>query len=94
MALSDVIPVGDVPSFVAASPSGTRLYVTNQRSNTVSVIGQCVGDRHRATDAVVATIPVGTTPWGVAVSPAGDHVYVSNTAEVPTGAPKENTLCP
>jgi DNA-binding beta-propeller fold protein YncE len=38
VALSDVIPVGDVPSFVAASPSGTHLYVTNQRSNTVSVI--------------------------------------------------------
>lgn len=86
-AVASTILVDSVPMGVAVSPNGGRICVTNLGSDSVSVIDT-------ATDAVVATIPVGTTPWGVAVSPAGDHVYVSNTAEVPTGAPKENTLCP
>ncbi|WP_323182748.1 hypothetical protein [Aldersonia sp. NBC_00410] len=32
------IPVGDRPGIVAISPDGTRAYVTNAASNTVSVI--------------------------------------------------------
>jgi YVTN family beta-propeller protein len=46
-------------------------YITNQSSNTVSVIDT-------VTNTVSATIPVGLTPFGVAVSPDGSKVYVAN----------------
>src|SRR6516162_7651936 len=39
-------------------------YITNNFSNTVSVIDT-------VSNMVTATIPVGTGPWGVAVSPDG-----------------------
>ncbi len=48
-------------------------YVTNEASNTVSVIDI-------ANDTVIATIPVGTGPVGVAVSPDATKVYVPNNA--------------
>ncbi len=56
------------------APASTRAqnaYITNQRSNTVSVIDT-------ATNMVSATILVGITPFGVAVSPDGSKVYVTN----------------
>jgi YVTN family beta-propeller protein len=46
-------------------------YITNQSSNTVSVIDT-------VTNAVTATIPVGVVPEGVAVTPNGSKVYVAN----------------
>src|SRR5947207_2703282 len=47
-------------------------YITNNISNTVSVIDT-------ATNVVVGTpIAVGFTPFGVAVNPAGTRVYVAN----------------
>jgi YVTN family beta-propeller protein len=56
----------------AMSASATQLaYVTNNGSNTVSVID-------RATNTVVATIPVGPGPYGVAVTPDGAYAYVAN----------------
>src|SRR5262245_26898215 len=58
------------------APASTRAqnaYITNQISNTVSVIDT-------ATDTVIATIPVGPSPFGVAVSPDGSKVYVANTS--------------
>jgi YVTN family beta-propeller protein len=53
------------------NPAGTLAYVTNEGSNTVSVI-------NTGTNTVMATIPVGVTPEGVAVNPAGTLVYVAN----------------
>src|SRR5258707_6039512 len=56
------------------APASTRAqnaYITNQRSNTVSVIDT-------ATNAVSATILVDINPFGVAVSPDGSKVYVTN----------------
>jgi YVTN family beta-propeller protein/VCBS repeat-containing protein len=69
--------VGNNPYGVAVSPNGTRTYVVNQASNTVSVIDT-------ATNAVVATINVGATPTAVAVSPDNSRVYVAgnNTVSV------------
>jgi YVTN family beta-propeller protein len=58
---------------VAVSPDGRRAYVTNNASNTVSVIDTGGG-------AVTATIPVGARPVGVAVSPDGRHAYITNAA--------------
>ena len=49
----------------------TRVYVTNQNSDTVSVIDT-------ATNTVVATIAVGDGPYAVAVDPAGTRAYVAN----------------
>jgi YVTN family beta-propeller protein len=56
---------------VAVNPTGTRAYVTNFNSSTVSVIDT-------ATNAVVATVPVGNQPVGVAVNFTGTRVYVVN----------------
>src|SRR5215470_19074287 len=56
------------------APASTRAqtaYITNQNSNTVSVIDT-------ATDTVSATIPVDFIPFDVAVSPDGSKVYVTN----------------
>ena len=55
------------------SPDGTRAYVTNQTSNTVSVI-------NTGTNTVVTTITGFTIPRGVAFSPDGTRAYVANVA--------------
>jgi YVTN family beta-propeller protein len=66
------IPVGDSPHGVAVSPSGTRVYVTNYLSHTVSVI-------NGTTQAVIGSpISVGDYPIGIVVSPSGSIVYVAN----------------
>jgi YVTN family beta-propeller protein len=66
------VGVGDIPFGVALSPDGTRAYVTNVNSDTVSVIDT-------ATNTVVgAPIPVGDAPGDVAVSPDGTRAYVTN----------------
>jgi len=62
-AVIKTITVGSNPKSVAVTPDGARVYVTNQGSNTVSVIDT-------ATNAVVATIAVGTLPcceMGIAI---------------------------
>jgi len=53
---------------VAITPDGTRAYVTNPDSNSVSVIDT-------ATNSVVATIAVGG--FGVAITPDGTRAYVA-----------------
>jgi YVTN family beta-propeller protein len=56
------------------SPSGTRVYITNGESGTVSV-------RNANTYALIDTINVGENPRGLAVSPDGTRVYVVNEAD-------------
>jgi YVTN family beta-propeller protein len=68
------IGVGSNPVWVAVSPDGTRAYVTNYLSGTVSVIGT-------ATNQVIATIHGLCNPYGVAVSPDGTHIYVTNAMD-------------
>ena len=60
------------PSERRCTPDGSKVYVTNAASNTVSVIDT-------ATNTVTATIPVGSGRQGVAVTPDGSKVYVANT---------------
>jgi YVTN family beta-propeller protein len=55
---------------VAVTPDGSKVYVTNQTSDTVAVI-------NTATDRVIATIPVFGS-ISVAVSPDGTKVYIPN----------------
>ena len=67
------ITVGNTPRRVAVSPDGTRAYVCNHGSHTVSVIDT-------ATNQVLTDIRVGIAPWEVAVSPDGTRAYVCNAA--------------
>ncbi|MHC8361796.1 YVTN family beta-propeller repeat protein [Pseudomonas sp. LS2P72] len=66
------ISVGSNPHGIAVSTDGTRAYVCNQGSDTVSVIDI-------ATHRVLTDITVGKSPAGVAVSPDGTRVYVCNS---------------
>lgn len=67
------IAVGTAPFGVAISPNGNTAYVTNNVSNTVSVI-------NATTKLVTNTIslPGGFTPRGIAVAPNGLNAYVVN----------------
>ncbi len=56
---------------IAVAPDGKYIYVSNQGSNSVSVLDT-------ASNTIVKTVLVGTSPAGVAVTPDGAHVYVSN----------------
>ena len=68
------IAVGAFAIGVAVSPDGSKVYVTNGYSGSVSVIAT-------ATDSVIGSpIPVGLFPWGVAVTPDGSKVYVTNSS--------------
>jgi YVTN family beta-propeller protein len=65
------VNVGYGPWGVAASPDGSKVYVTNAEG-TVSVIDT-------ATYNVTATIEVQDFPIGVSVTPDGSRVYVTNS---------------
>ena len=67
------IPVGQNPGGIAADTASHTVYVSNQNSNTVSVISE-------ATDKVYGTINVGAGPQGLAVDPNSGTVYVTNYA--------------
>lgn len=73
LASGPVIPVGYLPTDVAVNPAGTRAYVANQYSRSVSVI-------NTATNAVVSTFAVTGDPFKVAVSPDGSTLYVGTNA--------------
>ncbi|QSE82899.1 YncE family protein [Rhodococcus koreensis] len=69
MQLAQSTTVGSNPSGVVFA--GTRTYVANQGSKSVSVLD--------ANNAVVGSVTVGTSPTGVAANPAGTRVYVTNS---------------
>src|SRR5436309_15974218 len=59
---------------VAITPDGTRAYVTNGFSNSVSVIDT-------ASNTVVTTVALGTCAGGVAITPDGTRAYVTNCSD-------------
>ena len=63
--------VGLEPRSVAVLPDGSKAYVANAVSGTVSAI-------NLVSCQTVATIPVGTEPWAVAATPNGSRIYVAN----------------
>jgi len=67
------IPSGIAPQGVVISPDGTRVYVANADSYSVSVI-------NTATNTLIATIPVGAlaSPAFMAFSPDGSRIYVAS----------------
>jgi YVTN family beta-propeller protein len=64
--------VGSDPQGMAVSPDGTRLYVANRASKSLTVIDT-------ATDLVLGTVSVGDGPTAVAAT--DDFAYVLNAAE-------------
>ena len=64
--VADSVTVGSVPTEMAFNSTGTRLYVTNQSSGTISVVDV-------ATNTVIDAIPVGNRPFEVIVEP-GDSI--------------------
>jgi YVTN family beta-propeller protein len=67
------IRVGEEPRSVSITPNGKKVYVTNSRSGTVSVI-----DTKKR--KVLRTFAVGTEPNGCALSPDGKKLFVANTS--------------
>jgi YVTN family beta-propeller protein len=65
------LPVGSRPMKVRVSIDGSKVYVSNGRAGTVSVV-----DTH--TYELLDTIKVGTRPWGLALSPDGKYLYSAN----------------
>jgi YVTN family beta-propeller protein len=64
------LPKGSRPMGLAVSNDGRKLFATNGRAGSVSVIDI-------ATLQLLKTIPVGKRPWGIAVAPDG-KVFVAN----------------
>src|SRR5439155_16602116 len=67
--------VGTAPAQVAIPRDGSRIYVTNTGSNSVSVID-------RSALSVTTTISLGARPSTIAVSPGGDWLYVLDATGV------------
>ena len=72
------IAVGSLPSALAVSADGKRLYVANTGSNSVSVIDTITNKRIDADPSIFCVdIGVGSSPSALAVS--GTRLYVANT---------------
>ena len=59
------------PNWVAATPDGSQVFVTNGNGGSVSAI-------NTSTNALVATVKTGSLPTSVAVSADGAYAYVTN----------------
>jgi YVTN family beta-propeller protein len=68
--------VGDEPNGVALLPNGSRAYVANTVTGTVSVLAINLTGNPIVT--TLPTIAVGTEPYGLALTPNGRKLYVSN----------------
>lgn len=71
------IPLGTgvKPYGVAISSDGTRVYISNQTSKTISVIDALTVPSN---PSVINTISLPNTPSGLAVNSAGTRLYVAN----------------
>lgn len=65
------LPPGSRPMSVKVSLDGKKIYVSNGRGGTVSVLDS-------RTYALLDTIKVGIRPWGMALSPDGKFLYTAN----------------
>jgi YVTN family beta-propeller protein len=71
MAPQNTVTVGTDPYSVAINRLGTIAYVSNNQSNSVSVI-------NLATNTVTNTITVGSNPVSLRLNPSGSFLYVAN----------------
>ncbi len=67
------LPAGSRPMRVRVSLDGNKLYVSDGRAGSVTVL-----DAH--TYALLATIKVGKRPWGIVLSPDGKYLSFPQTA--------------
>ena len=65
------LPQGSRPMSVKVAVDGRKIYVSNGRAGTVSVLDGRTYD-------LLNTIKVGTRPWGMAISPDGKFLYTAN----------------
>jgi YVTN family beta-propeller protein len=70
------VPVQTEPNGVALLPDGSKAYVANTVSGTVSVIPLNI--RNGIISRPSKHIPVGVEPYGLALTPNGKKLYVSN----------------
>ena len=75
MRLSQIkkIKVGDSPTYIAVSPDGRLLFVTNFASDEISVIDS-------ATYRTIEKFYGGYEPVGIAITPDADKLFVTNLA--------------
>jgi YVTN family beta-propeller protein len=65
------LPPGSRPMSVKTSLDGKKIYISNGRAATVSVL-----DSHSY--ELLNSIKVGTRPWGMVISPDGKYLYTAN----------------
>jgi YVTN family beta-propeller protein len=65
------LPPGSRPMSVKVAGNGRKVYVSNGRAGTVSVLDS-------RTYELLNTIKVGVRPWGIALSPDGKFLYAAN----------------
>jgi YVTN family beta-propeller protein len=65
------LPPGSRPMRVRVAPDGRKVYVSNGRAGTVSVLDA-------ESYALIDTIKVGTRPWGIVISPDGKYLFSAN----------------
>ena len=68
--------VGTEPNSVAVNPEGTRAYVANTVSGTVTVIS--ITRNSALVARALTNIAVGTESYGLALTPNGRKLYVTN----------------
>ncbi|HEY3142346.1 MAG TPA: YncE family protein [Acidimicrobiales bacterium] len=68
--IDQVIPVGSVPKYVAASPDGRWVLVSNWCSYDLSIIATATGQE-------VQRLEIGRYPRGIAVDPTSTTAYVA-----------------
>lgn len=69
------LPVQTEPNGVAVLPDGTKAYVANTVSGTITALRL---NLRNGSARLLRHIPVGTEPYGVALTPNGRKLYVSN----------------
>ena len=65
------LPAGSRPMRVRVAPDNSRVYVSDGRGGTVTVIDS-------KSYAVLASIKVGARPWGIVLSPDGKYLFSAN----------------
>jgi YVTN family beta-propeller protein len=75
-----IAETGVNPDYVAVNPNTNTVYVTNGRSNTLSVVN--CNALPGSADLVVNTVKhVGNSPIGIAVNPTTNMIYVTNSKD-------------
>ncbi|HEX7104626.1 MAG TPA: YncE family protein [Acidothermaceae bacterium] len=70
LSIDQVIEVGAVPKYVAVTPNGKHVLVSNWCSYTESVIDTATGKEIRQ-------VPVGAYPRGIAIDPSSSTAYIA-----------------